>query len=170
MIGREGSRPVLLSAHLAEMKRIGLEWGFKRLNIICLIRRQDHWLASHYAQISDKKSRAGQDDFERLIGEVTSPRHSRYKFGMLLDYNVLYEQLANVSRTDNLVMLPYENLRESPDLFLQHLLLSLDTPYSKIDEICKKTPKRKPMFGLNKEPGIYVKKNCGLAEFRFQDG
>lgn len=85
-IGRQGSRPALLSAHFRKMKLKAVDWGFERINIICLIRRQDHWLASHYAQMTDRNPKAGQADFERLVEEVTSHYLSRYSFGMLLDY------------------------------------------------------------------------------------
>lgn len=139
MIGRQGSRLALLSAHLTEMKRKGLEWGFERLNIICIIRRQDHWLASHYAQISDQNPGAGQTGFNGLIRKVTSARESRYQFGMLLDYNLLYNHLAAVTGAENLIVLPYEALKESPRMFLQSLLAGLDTPADKIEEICDET-------------------------------
>lgn len=138
MVGREGSRPVLLSAHLREMKRKSQEWGFERLNIVCMIRRQDHWLASHYAQMSEQNPKANQTGFNRLVRKVTSPQESRYRFGMLLDFGVLYDHLAAVSGAENLILLPYEDLKKSPGIFLQSLLRRLDTPVEKIKEICDK--------------------------------
>lgn len=139
MIGRQGSRPVLLAAHLHEMKRKSTEWGFDRFCIICMIRRQDHWLASHYAQISGQNPRASQSGFEGLARKITSVRESRYQFGMLLDYSVLYHHLAEVSGEKNLILLPYELLNESPHSFLQSLLTGLDTPADRIEEICNET-------------------------------
>lgn len=139
MVGRQGSRPALLAVHLREMKKIATNWGFERLNIICMIRRQDHWFASHYAQMSEQNPRASQADFERLILEVTSVQESRYQFGMLLDFSVLYDYLAAVSGTENLILLPYEALKKSPHTFLQSLLEGLDMPADKIEEICDET-------------------------------
>lgn len=135
-IGRSGSRPSLLAAHLQQMKLKAFEWGFERFTIICVIRRQDHWLASHYAQISDRIPKPGQTDFVRLVQEVVSPRMSRYSFGMLLDYNTLYDHLIAVTGKENLLLLPYERLKLTPEEFLHSLLQELDTPEKKIKEIC----------------------------------
>jgi len=138
-IGRQGSRPALLAAHFRDMKLLANNWGFERLNIICVIRRQDHWLASHYAQMSDRNPGASQTGFNGLIRKVTSARESRYQFGMLLDYSALYDHLAEVSGAENLILLPYEALNKSPRIFLQSLLTKLDTPDDKIEEICNGT-------------------------------
>lgn len=138
-IGRQASRPALLGAHLHEMRQKALEWGFDRLNIVCMIRRQDHWLASHYSQMSDRNPIAGQPDFERLVREVTSPQLARYGFGMLLDFSVIRDQLEAVVGTEGLMMLPYELLKKSPHTFLQKLLEGLSTPSCKIEEITRLT-------------------------------
>ena len=49
-IGRQASRPALLGAHLRELREKASEWGFGRLNIVCIIRRQDHWLVLNHAE------------------------------------------------------------------------------------------------------------------------
>lgn len=134
-IGRSGSRPALLAAHLRELKLKASGWGFHHFKIIYIIRRQDHWLASHYAQMSDRISKPEQTDFERLIREIASPRESRFGFGMLLDHNVLYDHLVDVVGKDSLLILPYEMLEESPEGFLNLLLQKLNTPSNKIKEI-----------------------------------
>lgn len=138
-MGRQASRPTLFAAHLHEMQQKAKEWGFDRLNLVCVIRRQDHWLASHYAQMSDRNPRAGQADFERLVREVTSPQLARYQFGMLLDYGVIYDRLRQVIDAESLLMLPYELLRQSPQIFLQTLLERLNTPSGRIAEIVRLT-------------------------------
>ena len=134
-IGRRASRPALLGAHLNGLRQKAFEWGFDRLKIFCMIRRQDHWLASHYAQMSDRNPIAGQSDFERLVEEVCSPHLARYGFGMLLDFSVIADQLEAVAGTEGLMILPHELLKHSPHAFLQKLLDALNTPCSKIREI-----------------------------------
>lgn len=139
-IGRQASRPALLGAHLHEMRQKALEWGFDRLKVVCIIRRQDHWLASHYAQMSDRNPNAGQADFERLVNEVTSASLGRYGFGMLLDFCTITDHLENAVGDDGLTTLPYELLKTSPRAFLFQLLGSLNTPSHKIREIVERTP------------------------------
>lgn len=138
-MGRQAARPALFAAHIRELQRKAREWGFDRLNIVGVIRRQDHWLASHHAQMSDRNPSAGQDDFERLVREVTSPRLARYEFGMLLDYGVIYDRLREVVEPENLLVLPYELLGQSPQSFLQTMLQRLDTPSGQIAEIIRLT-------------------------------
>lgn len=138
-MGRQAGRPTLFAAHIRELQRKAKEWGFDRLNIICMIRRQDHWLASHHAQMSDRNPIAGQVDFERLVQEVTLPQLARYEFGMLLDYGVIHDRLLEVVEAENLLILPYELLGKSPQTFLQTLLERLDTPFAKIEEIVRLT-------------------------------
>ena len=152
-IGRQGSRPALLAAHIREMQNSAADWGFQQVNIVCVFRRQDHWLASHYAQMSNRNLRPGQADFERLVHGVTSPQASRYSFGMLLDYSKLYDQLAEVVGPERLLMLPYELLQDSPRLFLQSLLERLDTPAEKIEEIISGTTGTKA--NVRSEQGVW---------------
>lgn len=138
-IGRQGSRPTLLANHFREMKQKAADWGFEQVHLICMIRRQDHWLASHYAQVSDRNPQAGQDDFKKLIRNITSPHRFRYGFGMLLDYNELYDHLSDVYGKNNLLMLPYEELKQSPATFLKSLLGKLETPDETIERIISET-------------------------------
>jgi hypothetical protein len=155
MIGRQGSRPALLAAHLRKMKLKAFEWGFDRFSIICMIRRQDHWLAYHYAQISDRLQNPGQSDFEKFVQEVASPRKSRYGFGMLLDYNILYDHLIEVSGNDNLLILPYELLKDTPGTFLNLILQNLDTPEDKVKSICTSTTNKKANVRSEQENEVW---------------
>ncbi|GAA3945685.1 hypothetical protein [Allohahella marinimesophila] len=138
-IGRQGSRPALIAAHIREMHNSAAAWGFDQINVVCLYRRQDYWLASHYAQMSDRNPNPGQADFERLVHDVTSPRVSRYGFGMLLDYSELHNQLVEVVGPEGLLMLPYELLQDSPDLLLHSMLETLETPAEKMRDIISGT-------------------------------
>lgn len=63
-ISTGGRRPFFLRAHLEEFRKKAFEWGFASLKLICIFRRQDQWLGSHYAQISNRIPNASQEDFE----------------------------------------------------------------------------------------------------------
>ena len=125
-IGRVGSRPEQLAAHLREMAPVAARWGFERLAVICLIRRQDRWIASHYAQMSDRNPRASQRDFEAFAARLADPSGARFALGALLDYAALREALAAVA-PDPLV-LAHEALERAPAEALRVLLDRLGTP------------------------------------------
>lgn len=116
-VGRTGSRPALLAAHLRAVRKRAEAWGFGDVRVLCVLRRQDHWLASHYAQVSDRKPHASQDDFESGVRRILSPEGERFGFGMLLDYAVLAEHVRRAVGPSNLLMLPYEMLNEAPGEF-----------------------------------------------------
>ncbi|WP_292294451.1 hypothetical protein [Marivita sp.] len=127
-IGRQGSRSALLCAHLEGLREKAIQWGFNSIKVILLTRRQDEWLASHYAQMSDRNPRAGQENFERLLSDVISPQFSRYAFGSLLDFGSLYQNLASVMGSENIMVWPYEQVKEDALGFLRSLLPVLNTP------------------------------------------
>jgi hypothetical protein len=119
--GREATRPELFRAHLDGLKRCAIRAGYRNLCILCFIRRQDHWLASHYAQLSDRNPTASQHDFELTVQEILDPARGRFAFGMVLDFATLYRQLSAVLTTDDILMLPYEQLAENPAHFLSSI-------------------------------------------------
>ena len=125
-IGRMGSRPEQLAAHLRELAPVAARWGLGRLSVICLIRRQDRWLASHYAQMSDRNPRASQRDFEAFARRVTDPAAARHALGALLDYDALREAIAEVAPDP--FLMPHEALRDAPSDALGTLLDRLGTP------------------------------------------
>lgn len=132
-IGRAGSRPQDLAAHLREIRAAAGRWGFERIQILCLIRRQDHWLASHYAQMSDRAPRASQRDFEAFVRRICDPAGGRYLLGMLLDYAVLREALLGCGA--DLVLMPHEALLRTPAEALRRLLMALGTPEADLAQI-----------------------------------
>lgn len=125
-IGRAGSRPVLLAAHLAAIREQAERWGFARVTAICAFRRQDRWYASHYAQMSDRNPRAAQGDFERAVDALLDPARERYRLGMLLDYRRLREALTDGLGAANVMMAPYEDLQAAEARFLSRLASFLD--------------------------------------------
>ena len=130
-IGRAGSRQALLAAHLAGIAATAARWGLTRMRVLCLIRRQDQWLASHYAQVSDRAWRPGQRHFEALVARVVDTAQSRHEFGALLDFAALREAIISVAGADNLLILPQEALRETPRASLTRILEWLGTPADK---------------------------------------
>lgn len=121
-IGRAGSRPTLLGAHLAGIAAQARGWGFGRVRVLCVFRRQDHWLASHYAQISDRNPQASQSHFEESLGSTLNPAGGRFGFGMLLDYAVLAHSIQEAVGAPDLLMLPYELLVHDPTQFHREVL------------------------------------------------
>lgn len=127
-IGRIASRPELLRAHLDAIAERAAGWGFSRLKLVCVFRRQDHWLASHYAQVSDRNSAPSQADFERTARNLVAPFHSRYRLGMLLDYATLYDVLTEAAGATQVAMMPYERFKTNPDGFQRELSTFLGAP------------------------------------------
>lgn len=113
-VGRTGSRPALFRAHLEGLRRTALDAGFTRFRVLCLVRRQDTWLASHYAQMSDRNATPSQADFVRAIRSILDSAEGRYSFGMLLDYDRLRAELVDVCGADNVLILPHEYLTRRP--------------------------------------------------------
>jgi hypothetical protein len=109
-VGRVGTRPGHLRAHLEALRETAAGWGFARIRVLCLLRRQDAWFASHYAQVSDRNLRAGQADFEATAARLADPRCGRHGFGALLDYHALHAAMAAALGREAVLMLPYELL------------------------------------------------------------
>ena len=89
--------------------------------------------------MSDRNPNAGQADFNRFVENTVSPNMARYGFGMLLDYNIQYEHLTDVINKNDLLILPYETLKNAPGTFLKIILQRLDTPEERIKIICDAT-------------------------------
>ena len=76
--------------------------------MIVLVRRQDRWRASHYAQISGRLPRASRRGFEAVVRGVVDPRAERYGSSMLLDHAALREVIAPA--VSDLLLMPHEAL------------------------------------------------------------
>ena len=120
--GRGGTRALAAGAHLRALAAGARARGFSGLRIVVFVRRQAEWLASHYAQVSDRRSRAGQRDFERFVAVQTDPANGLYRFGSLLRYDGLFDALSGaVDSRDELLVAPYEALEADRDGFLARL-------------------------------------------------
>jgi hypothetical protein len=127
-IGRKASRPEQLAAHLSAFFEAARGWGFGRMRLLALVRRQDTWLASHYAQMSSRHLWARQADFRRRTLRHVDPARGRYGFGMLLDYAALHEALIRAAPSEDVLFLPHETLSTQRDEGLSRILAWLGTP------------------------------------------
>ncbi len=110
----EGARPVLpeLYTHLASDHICGLSkygWGNRgRVRVMVTLRNQTSWLGSKYAQNSDRRSNAGQEDFENFIRCVIDDESSAGRH--FLDYDRLYEDLCSIVGRENVLFLMCEEI------------------------------------------------------------
>jgi hypothetical protein len=123
---RERNDPFTLRAHLEAMREHALRFGFAEVRVLLLFRRQDEWIASKYAQRSDRILPASQQHFEERVAYYLDPARGYYKDGIVLDYSMLHEQLTQAVGHDKVLMLPYELLLNAPNTFFERLLDFLD--------------------------------------------
>lgn len=132
-IGRSASRQGLMGAHLVALRRALDERGVSRIRILCFMRRQDRWLGSHYAQISDRRPKAGQSDFEAMIGELADPWRGRYQFGALLDYAATLATLSGAIGRDSVTIAPMEWFQEDRSALVSALAHWLEVKANSLD-------------------------------------
>ncbi len=109
-----------VARHFEEMRRPLAGLGFTRIRLILTIRRQDTWLASAYAQDSHCWPDAGQQHFEAWVHDFLESRKGYWINGVTLDYDLTCCVLAEVVGSQDLLILPYELLRQDPRRFLGH--------------------------------------------------
>ena len=133
VIGRSTSRQALCAGHLAGMKSALKDRGIERFKLLFFVRRQDEWLASHYAQVSDRREKPGQRDFENLAARITDPHEERFTFGALLDYAATYSAISSAVGNDNVKVLPMEWLESNLSVLSRELADWLDLPSEAIE-------------------------------------
>jgi len=119
---QERQDPFLLKAHLEELSALVSEWGFSKLKAVLVFRRQDEWIASKYAQRSDRFPNASQSHFEEFVDYLIDPAKGYFSDGIVLDYKLLREQLILALGEENILMLPYELLVRDAERFLDDLV------------------------------------------------
>ena len=72
---------------------------------------------------------------EALVRQTTDAAGERYGFGMLLDHAALHEHLLTALRPEDLLMLPFEALAETPEGFTETILRRLRTPPERIESL-----------------------------------
>jgi len=123
---RERKDPFFLRIHLEALAEAVTDWGFDELCVLLIFRRQDEWIASKYAQRSDRILHASQEHFEERIDHYLDPSRGALSDGVVLDYMVLRTQLLRAVGAGNVLMLPYELHNRDPHCFLGRILDFLD--------------------------------------------
>jgi hypothetical protein len=123
---RERKDPFFLRAHLDALAKVGSDFGFDDVRILLIFRRQDEWIASKYAQRSDRILHASQGHFEERIDYYLDPSRGYLADGIVLDYMLLRRQLVAAVGADNVLMLPYELLEQAPCAYLERIIDFLD--------------------------------------------
>ena len=114
--------PFHLAAHFFELAKVAREAGYAAVRAIVVVRRQDQWLGSYYAQKSDRRRNASQADFEDFVAEWIDPARGLYAFeGASLDYAVIYEKLVETIGPDAVLPLLYEDLECEAANFVETL-------------------------------------------------
>lgn len=101
------AEPYILSAKLREISKYS--WPHGKTKVFFFFRRQADWLPSIYSQVCFKLKNPSQKDFEDRINLfLKEDSHSAH----VLNYNLLYEQLAKTLGHKNVLALPFEALHE----------------------------------------------------------
>lgn len=101
--------PYLLATHLREFSRHAWQ-GKGRVSVFYFVRNQMDWLASFYAQLSNRIPGASQADFVRRI-QALADRPSAFG-GNVVKYDRLTAALYEALGRDNVLPLVYERLNE----------------------------------------------------------
>lgn len=116
-IGRAASNPLRLAAHLTELDRLVRGRGFACLRVMVVIREQAAWLASHFAQLSNRRTRSDQATFEAFVRKQTDPADGLYRFGALLQYDRLHDALVGALSPERVGLLLFEELERDAGAF-----------------------------------------------------
>ncbi len=127
-VSKLGRCPLQFAEHLGEFRRLAERWGFERVRLLVSIRSQATWLASAYAQISDRRAGASQSDFEEWVRRVTDRSQDYYKRGIGLDYLLYRRACVETLGQENVLLLPYEFMQESPAGFFRKWFQFLECP------------------------------------------
>lgn len=120
--------PFHLQSHLLKLKDVAVKNGFTQVKILIVIRRQDEWIASKYAQRSNRIKRASQSDFENRVSFYLNSKKGYFSDGIILNYHLLNDILTSAMGKENVLMIPFELLRGRPEEFLSSILGFLDVP------------------------------------------
>ena len=104
--------PYLVQFHLKRLIELAREWGFVRVRVIAVFRRQDTWMASAYAQTSDQYTGACQQDFEEHVHRRLDLSKEYFDTRVDLDYLLQYRLLCECVGSKNLLFLPYELMKD----------------------------------------------------------
>ena len=118
--------PFSVSLHYRGFSAAARRAGFDDVRILCVVRRQDQWLGSAYAQLSDRRRGASQDGFVDHV-RTTMDLHQGYLTGgVTRDYAAHWDALTRTFGRDHVRFLAYESLLGDADGFHSDVLTFLD--------------------------------------------
>jgi hypothetical protein len=109
---RNGPTPQLVCERLGQWKEdMGLPDGAMR--VLLGIRRQDHWIASRYAQSAVEYAQFSQRDFDERLAEICNSELTGSKGW--IDYAFVHSLLVSIFGRENVYFMPMELLKRSPE-------------------------------------------------------
>lgn len=136
----EANDPLRIARHLRELERV-VENSYQ-INILVVVRRQDTWFASAYAQMSNRYDCASQEHFEDWVEERVSYNKKFFSgCGVRLRYATLYEEISNNLKSSDITIIPFELLKSRPNEFIRKCCKFVSKKTPKMSNL-KKTNKR----------------------------
>ena len=115
--------PFTRARHLAEFTDLANQWGFTRVRAFGSVRHQASRMASDYAQLSDRRLGASQRDFENKVRRTIGGNY--YQRGVQSEYDSLWQSLTDVLGEENVLLLPYELMKQDLPDFLKRCFIFL---------------------------------------------
>jgi hypothetical protein len=119
--------PCQLAAHVRGLQAAAARYDLE-VRLIIGIRRQDGYLCSRYANLSDRIESASQADFERQVRDVLNMSARYFIDGVWLDFEKTAQMLAEAVGGNNLLILSLEQLSDQPAAYLSALSGFLGIP------------------------------------------
>lgn len=114
--------------HLHELALLARQWHFTRVRAIVVVRRQDTWVPSAYGQESNHRENPCQMNFQEHVSALLDPHRRLYADGIVLDYHAVGRGLMDALGEENVLILPYEMMKEDPTDFFASWVDFLDLP------------------------------------------
>lgn len=121
--------PSTRAEHLSEFNALAGKWGFDQVRVFGSVRHQASRFASSYAQISDSRIGASQRDFENWVRQRIRGDYYRsdyYRSGVKYEYDLLWQSLTDVLGKENVLILPYELMKQDLEDFLERCFVFME--------------------------------------------
>jgi hypothetical protein len=122
--------PCQLAAHVRGLQAAAARYDLE-IRLIIGIRRQDGYLCSRYANLSDRIEGASQADFEQQVRDILNMSSRYFIDGVWLDFEATAQMLAEAVGGNNLLILSLEQLSDHPAAYLGALGGFLGIPIPK---------------------------------------
>ena len=118
--------PYTVSLHYRGFSAAAGRAGFDDVRVLCVVRRQDQWLGSAYAQTSDRRPGARQDGFVEHVREMVDLHRGYFTGGVTRDYITHWDALTKTFGREHVRFLAYESLLNDTDEFHSDILAFLE--------------------------------------------